>query len=448
MFDKYTEFDIEVPETLKNVRKTKIKLPYHVNSKSEERILLVFDSVNNSDYTKKKMLSGLLGNFFETVDKEAKKLCGKPLLNHNVFTINLNYVSAAGGTEADADTEEESEEVENQERLNEDLNKKRVLEFFKKIKPTKVITFGRKSFQIFNQHYKDQWLINATWTNLQGVPVDIKVGKHECKLIPLLNPNWLCTYQDSRDPYLIGYFIRTWANAMVGKTRFNMGLQPEDIKIQVVDTIKKFDKMLSFLYKAKSVAIDTETDNLNRIDNRIVIIQFSVAKKNAFVLPLFHFETPFNKKELNYIVKKLREYFLTNENEYHLYANANFDIPVIRVGFGFPFYKTPIWDVQAGEYCFHPNTYVSTEHGKIKIGELVDMQKPPKVWSMNTKTNELELKDILAKSRHENKKRMVKVSYDGGSVVVTEDHKLWSNTRGCYIEARDIQPEEEVVVQI
>lgn len=235
---------------------------------------------------------------------------------------------------------------------------------------------------------------------------------------------------------------------MEGKLRFDIQLKPEHIKIQVVDTIKKFDKMLKFLYAAEEVGIDTETDNLNRINNRIAIIQFSVSKKSAFVLPFYHFETPFTAKELKYIKGKLRRYFLTNKNRLHLYANANFDIPVIRVNFGFPFYRTPIWDVQAGEYCFHPDTYVSTEQGKIKICELVEMVNPPKVWSMNTETNQVELKEVLAKSRHINKKRMVKVSYDGGSIVVTEDHKLWSKTRNCYVEARNIQPEDEVVIQL
>jgi hypothetical protein len=169
-----------------------------------------------------------------------------PRSMQTAFALTIHKSQGSEFTHTAIVLDAHAEKLLSQEKLNEALNKKRVLEFYKKIKPTRVITFGRKSFAIFSQYYKEQYYLNATWTNLQGVPVDIEVGSIQSKLIPMLNPNWLCTYQDSRDPYLIGYFIRKWSNAVEGKIRFDMDLKPEQIKIQVVDTIKKFDKMQKF----------------------------------------------------------------------------------------------------------------------------------------------------------------------------------------------------------
>lgn len=444
MLNRYVDFNIELPE-MRNVRVPKLQLPYHKVKEEKEKLLLVFDHVHASDYKAKKLLSGLIGNFLDMVNTESKKLCGISVYEYSVFAINLNYVIGKTTDAEGLDSTLESE-GETQEILTDELNRKRVLDFYGRIKPTRVLTFGKKSFSIFSQYFKENYYLNANWTNLLGVPVDLVVGKNESKLIALLDPKWICSYQDTRDSYLIGFFIKNWANAMEGCIRFDAKVRSDKLKINYVTSIAKFEYMLNEITNAKIVSIDTETNNLNRIDNRIVLIQFATSKHVAYVLPLFHFQTPFDKEELEYVILKLRNYFLENSNDLHLYCNANFDIPVIRTNLRFPFYKTPIWDVQAGEFCFHPDTYVSTEAGSVKIRDLVEMPIPYRVWSMDLKTNKLELKKVTNRSRHKTTKRLVKVTYEGGAVTVTEDHKIWSRSRNMYVEAADLRLYDRVII--
>lgn len=357
MFGSNTEFNISTPD-IHNVKVNRLKLPYHKNKEAEDRILFIFDTVHRSDYRQSKLLSGLIGDFMKNADAEAKRMTGKSMTDFQVFTLNLRYATEARDKTTDEEDEESTKKEENSASLEatiENINTRRVREFIKQAKPTRIVAFGRQSFNIFKRFYVEKFYEQASFTNLLGVPVPVKVGKVEADLFPMLNPNWLCVYNDSRDPYLIGYFTRCLANVYAGKLRYDSKLKPEDIKIRFVDTIKKFDKMLDHLMKVEAVAIDTETDNLNRIANRICTIQFADSAKSTFVLPMYHFETPFNAKELEYIKSRLYDFFMENENIEHLYQNANFDLPVIRTAFGLPIYRTPIWDVQAGEYALDEN---------------------------------------------------------------------------------------------
>lgn len=355
MFNQYLDYGVDIPSTLKNVKDVGLKLPYHKNP-NKTRVLFIFDSAHISDYSKKKFLSGIMSAFLPTVDNESKKKIGESILsNHEIFTINLRCITS--DSKAESSNTDSDDDASNDDTTIENIQNNRVLSFFKKVKPQKVVTFGAKSYKLFSQFFVEKSLSGGSWTNYLGVPLEIEVNQLPSTLIPMLNPVWLCVYQDSRDPYLIGFFIKRWCNVVTGQLRYNMQLTPEDIKIHYVDSIKKFDKMVDHLMTQKIVAIDTETENLNRVANRIVIIQFSYSKKSSFVLPLYHYQTPFTKDELEYICNRLRDFFIDNENEFHLYANGNFDLPLLRKTFNFPYYKNPIWDVQAGEFALDENLF-------------------------------------------------------------------------------------------
>lgn len=353
-----------------------LPVPYQRNPKSDTRTLLVFDSYHSTDRQKEKFLTGLIYDFLKIVDQEAKKETKQSVFSHDLFTIYLNYLSDPNSSGDDDDDEPEEQADGSIRQLTfSQINRKRVLDFFLKVKPTRIVTLGRKSFEIFSAFYEQEFLKKATWTNLLGVPFPIQFQEHKSTLIPVLNPNWLCTYKDSRDPYVIGYFIRTWKTVQTGVHYNNINLRPDQIKIQVVDSTKRFDRMMDYVEAAEYVAIDTETDNLNRIVNRIVIIQFAITPTTGFVLPLFHYETPFSKKELDYIKDRLASYFGQKLNDTHIYCNAEFDLPVIRTAFSVPFYPTPVWDIQAGEFCLDENMHelksvAGDTHGYHSLGNL------------------------------------------------------------------------------
>ena len=446
MFVKVTNYDVSLPTSIDRLKSRSIKLPYKKIENSKERVLLIFDNAHRSDITKNTLASGIIGDFIRMVDAKCKANTGNSIFTQSVFTINYSYAYEDQGSVETADTEKDDNSGDI-EKIIEKINTQRVLKFIASIKPTKIVALGRKSFLFLRQFYTDNYLQQVAWASMLGVPKPVDINGHVCKLIAMLNPNIICQYTTSREPYLIGYFCRSWENVVIGKLRFDANIRPDSVKVVFVDTIQKFDKLLALLYSQKEVAIDTETTSLFRVANTMLTIQFAFDKKKAFFLPYKHYDTPFSAKELTYIKEKLSEYFLTNQNTLHLYCNANFDIPIIRKEFELPIYQNTIWDVQAGEYCFHPDSYVSTSEGKIKISELVKLEKPPKVWSMNTTTKEIELKAIIGTSTHKTNKRMVLIEYEGGAISVTEDHKIWSNTRMCYIEAKDIQVNEDLVVQ-
>lgn len=371
MFQRFTS----VPADHQAGTALNLPVPYQRNPKSKTRTLLVFDSYHSTDRQKEKFLTGLIYDFLKIVDQEAKKETKQSVFSHDLFTIYLNYLSDPNSSDQDDEELEEHADGSIRQLTFSQINRKRVLDFFLKVKPTRIVTLGRKSFEIFSEFYEQEYLKKATWTNLLGVPFPIQLGDHRSILVPVLNPNWLCTYKDSRDPYVIGYFIRTWRTVQTGKHYNDIKLKPEQVKIQVVDSVKRFDRMMDYIEAAETVAIDTETDNLNRIANRIVIIQFAITQTTGFVLPLFHYETPFSKKELDHIKTRLGEYFSQTYNDAHIYCNAEFDLPVIRTAFSVPFYPTPVWDVQAGEFCLDENMHelksvAGDPHGYHSLGNL------------------------------------------------------------------------------
>ncbi len=120
--------------------------------------------------------------------------------------------------------------------------------------------------------------------------------------------------------------------------------------------------------------MDTETANLNRIANTLLTIQFSTSAKDSYVLPYLHKDSPFTKKELQYIRVELRKFFMQKMehtlDKYLIFYNAKFDITVIRQALGIPFMYWPIYDCMSGEHALDETTSLLHEvvkHGKTKV---------------------------------------------------------------------------------
>lgn len=96
--------------------------------------------------------------------------------------------------------------------------------------------------------------------------------------------------------------------------------------------------------------------------------------------------------------------------------------------------------------CIDLRMFVETIQGKIRLGELLTMKAPPLVKSFNHATEEIEYKPAAYQSIHTTDEPMVEIEYEGGSIRVTANHEVWSETRKCYIRADSIQEGEEVVL--
>ncbi len=420
-----------------------VRLAKSVVKKPKGKILFVLDYVPAEDLRSGRMLSGATGQLFDNVIKVAEQYYNSDheLADYSWLAISFHAFKTAGQPEqfrSDA-------KLEFAERLNFIITE---------YKPDVVVTFGQDPYKALNgeliaSKYRDKKGIH--YEHFYGVPIETTVNKgeksHTFKHVPTLSLNTLVNASGKGEPmYLAGYVARNLMTALYGgELRYKI---PElKYKVRLVDTIDKFDEMLDTITHANEVAIDTETKNLMRITNRMLTIQFAVDEKAAYILPIGHKDSPWLPDELKYIKKKLRLYFeRKNKNKQHIYANAVFDLNRIRVDLGVRHFKNAVWDVFAGEYCFHPDTEVLTEKGYMRIDDLVHNKNAPKVASMNVSTGEVEYKDILASSRHTTEDEMYELEYEGGTLRVTANHKIWSVTRNAYIRVCDIQEDEEVTV--
>ena len=292
MFSKSVKHDIKIPQGVDNVAAKDLSLPYQKIDGAEQRVLFIFDYSHRSDMAKNKLLSGIIGDFFKVVDARSKRQTQQSMFANSIFTINYHhFYEVRAKNEEDDDDDESSGSIE---ATIESLNKKRVLDFIATVKPTRIVCFGQRSFKMLQQYYTKSYLQQMVWTSLLGVPKKAKIEDVECTIVPMLSPNTICQYTTSREPYLIGYFCRNWENAVSGKLRFDAGVRVKTLRCVYVDTIAKFDKMMTILWSKDAVAIDTESNNLNRVANSMLTIQFAFEKDRALFVPYKHFDTPFD----------------------------------------------------------------------------------------------------------------------------------------------------------
>jgi DNA polymerase I-like protein with 3'-5' exonuclease and polymerase domains len=166
---------------------------------------------------------------------------------------------------------------------------------------------------------------------------------------------------------ILGYVARNIASLFVGHLPFSIRkIQPVP---KLVNTISKFDKLMELLERSKVIAVDSETTNLNRVaNNPLLTLQFAVSTKRGFVLPILHKDSPFNVKQLSYIKRRLREFFIDSSvynstEQYLIFHNGKFDLTQIRHFLGIPVMFWSIWDTMAGEHNLDENVKVLATYG-------------------------------------------------------------------------------------
>lgn len=136
-----------------------------------------------------------------------------------------------------------------------------------------------------------------------------------------------------------------------------------------IDTIEKFDDFYNKLINSNIVCIDTETSNLNKINNKILTFHFSLTGEEAYNIPYLHRETPFCSDELEYIKQKLKQYFENGHSEYLIFHNAKFDLSVIRGTLGVRGFSHKIYDTMFGCYAIDENRkFIRSTFPRISYG--------------------------------------------------------------------------------
>lgn len=97
--------------------------------------------------------------------------------------------------------------------------------------------------------------------------------------------------------------------------------------------------------------------------------------------------------------------------------------------------------VQA-QQCFHPDTMVETPEGLVKISTLTEGDE---VLSFNHLTGKDEISKVEATSLHNNEKECVRIWVsDTEYFECTEDHPIWVENRGSYLQAKDLLESDEL----
>lgn len=500
-------FQNEVPDywarLSKDCKPFNLTLPIEKNWKrAKKRVLFVLEHVSTEDLKNGALLSGVsltaLQNCYAYAESIAEPY-GLEEKDVAFAAVNFNFFK---NYHLDPDDRAKSHSTA----------AKRVRGFIEKYDPTHILLVGDSPTKFLLSHKVENAICKMGWVH----KVELGGKKRKvCSTIDYadsLTPPKNLDEEDDNDnesvlkaAYVLGYFSRNISSLIHGKLPWAIDVQ---VKAHLIDTIKKFDRMMEIIEAADRVAFDTETANLNRIKNKLLIVQFSVDKDKGFVVPILHKDTPFSPKEIAYIQKRLREFFMRkvdmNYKKYLIAFNAKFDITQIKQALGIPFMYWPVYDVQAGEhahdetlrfledteypmgglaqvtcaygndfyytagfskkdrgnmeatdlfdqdfqdYCIDPEAYVVTEGGRIKLKDFVlDKEAYGKVLSFNHETNKTEYKTCLNVSTHTTAQDMFEIEYEGGTIRLTEDHKVWSETRQQYVRVKDLQEGEEIKV--
>ena len=410
-----------------------VELAKYTNKKPRGKILFVLDYMPTDALETRKLFGSHTGTLFDNIFKVAENFYSSTniLNDYSWLAVTYNSIKTLGGSETFV-------ELANAEF------KKRLGHIIAEYKPDTVVTFGRDPYAALNEAYVSKYTNKdgVAWQQFYGTSIKTEFGGHKFNHVPSISLRKLL--MDEAGASLIGYVARNMLTVL------NDGVMPYgipklDYKIEMVDTIEKFDKLYNKLMKARIVAVDSEARNLNKKRNYTVTWQFAFDRSKAYILPYLHKDTPFLPNELKYIKKKLRNYFENNRNEWQVYANGGFDMCMARRDFGVRFFRANVWDVQGAEHCFHPDTLVVTEQGKIRIEDFIAMEARPRVLSYNHNLCTAEYKEVIFASVHDTTEDMYEIEYDGGTLRVTGNHKIWSVTRSAYIRADEICEDEEIL---
>lgn len=419
--------------------------------RSDSRVLLVFETVDSQDLREGKLLAArsriIVENLLSYSLAQVKKH-GHPR-GHAFAALNFNNIKF----------------MDQDRKLWPAFRTKfakRTVAAIEQLDPTHIIIFGDRAAatllpEIENLEMKRGWVhrvkiggkkrLVTTSLDLENLYV-----KKKSERVQEASDDDDDEDEGDRDAFgkanLLFYVARNVTNNLCGQNLFDLShVKPS---YRYVDTMAKFEELFTKLMSSKRVSVDTETANLSSTCNAIGTIQFATSAKRGYVLPIDHEQTPFSEEERAHIKKQLRKFFYAKPGKlplkYLITQYGMFDLRVIREELDIPIIFHPVWEITAGEWCFHPDTLVETEHGRMRILDIVQSKADTRVWSFNHATGQRELKRLLNKVEIPTPERMMELEYEGGTVRLTENHKVWSVSRGEYVRLKDVLPGEQLQI--
>jgi DNA polymerase I-like protein with 3'-5' exonuclease and polymerase domains len=347
---------------------------------SEKRILVVTEAVDRSDLMEGRFLNTKRTDRGAFVNPITNLL---PLLLDRAFQMRNDWVSPDSPETNDFAFAAVNFNAAKTRNLSPDLQKarhrefaQRVLKVIEYLKPTHILSCGYTATQNLLEaidhpetphcEIKNGWVFPAEFN---GIKVQF------CSTLDL---DTLCSpptsgdgdsdEEEGGDSYAVTdllYFVcRNAANLLIGKNPHS--LRGLEVKYKLVDTIAKFDKVMERVRAATDlVSIDSETQSLETVHNKIYFIQFCMDGKTGYVIPVEHphESNPFTQKERRYIKKKLQEFFGEDNPELLktlVFQNGMFDMRVFRYQLNVKFIHHTIHELTAGEQLLDENIGILT----------------------------------------------------------------------------------------
>jgi len=253
----------------------------------------------------------------------------------------------------------------------------RTEKLLEKLQPTHVIVFGDNAakymLHLEDLKYKRGWTHKYTrdWGDFVAVstvdPADLIAIQGD------FDPD--DDYEDEdeeeggRDLFsktnLLGQVFRDMSSVFsYGHTKDEHGLQFSIAGVSgkpiLINTLKKVDKLFDLLEASQHFAYDTETKDLNKIANKLLVMQFAMDTERAFVLPYLHRQSPFTAEEREHIRYRMTKLLCNPKidpfgDRYIIGTNLQFDLTQTREQLDIPIVTWPLFDIQYGDFVFDEN---------------------------------------------------------------------------------------------
>jgi DNA polymerase-1 len=160
------------------------------------------------------------------------------------------------------------------------------------------------------------------------------------------------TVNDETTSSLLGEVVEHARTLRRGKNRYT--IVPPETSFVMVDTMPKVREMFAALAKVKTIALDTEGDNLNRIVNNLISVQIAVSRSKAYFLPFVHFESPWLEKERDEIRAMLKDFFENFKGKV-IGAHLKYECIILRSVIGCRHLPFRMYDVAVGAWAHNEN---------------------------------------------------------------------------------------------
>ena len=376
MFDKfqYVEFRSELPKAFDKDKPYNLAIPITRNwEKAKEKLLVVVGRPNFRDvkdgslFTPDGEPATVFTNVFNYALSEALKIDPK-VKTHGLAAINYETFKTYDYLDNDQALQ-----------LARKHFQKRLCSFIHKMRPTKILIIGDDTATDIQGDQLD-FLMRDARTNKFNIKYEYKDKKLKIPTFSTISydASFSSKGDDTDDlddsavmeANLLGYVSRSFTNCLLGYNPFTFsdarieGKNP-NISYSYVDTIKKFDAMMKDIRESKSdgIGYDLETTGLETHTIKLLSMQWAVSKNHGYWVTLYHKDTPFTSKELEYIRLEVRKFFdegkyftpKRERNRYLLGANIGYDIRATLAWTKLPYTEWSVWDIQAGEHALDEN---------------------------------------------------------------------------------------------